>query len=133
MYRRPVVEQPRISNHPKISGLRAKALRPLASEPDSKGSLAVHPHCRASGSSASLSVSHHGCPASERRPRRRSRVPLSAQHLAGRPMHVATAKHVEMQVINGLAAIVARVDDDAIAVLKSGLAGNLRRDGEQMP
>ena len=48
-------------------------------------------------------------------------------------MHGAAPQQVKMQVIDRLAAVVARVDDDAVAVRESCFAGDLCGDGQQMP
>jgi len=52
--------------------------------------------------------------------------------LARRPAHVPAAEQMQMEVMHGLAAIVARIYDDAITVVQLFFARNLRRSGHQV-
>jgi hypothetical protein len=52
--------------------------------------------------------------------------------LAGRPGHVACAEEVEVEVLDGLAAVGAGVDDDAVAVGEVLLAGDFGGGGEEL-
>src|SRR5580700_2145794 len=61
-----------------------------------------------------------------------SRVRVKRWASAGRPFHRATAKQVQMQVIDRLPAVPAAVDDDTIAVGQAKLGSQLLRDEQQI-
>ena len=53
--------------------------------------------------------------------------------LARRPAHGATAQHVDVEVVDGLAAVRPRVDDEAVAVAEVLGAGDLAGGAQQGP
>ena len=53
--------------------------------------------------------------------------------LARRPAHGAAAKHVDVEVFDGLAAIRPRVDDEAVAMVEVLGAGDLAGGAQQGP
>ena len=63
----------------------------------------------------------------------RRRLFLGEDGLAGRPGEAASAEQVKVEVVDGLPAVVAGVDDDAIAAgVELELAGDLGGGGEEM-
>ena len=55
------------------------------------------------------------------------------RYLTGGPRHGSAAEQMQMQMVDGLSAVGAGVDDDAISASEACVAGYLRRLREQMP
>ena len=61
----------------------------------------------------------HGCPSSLR-----DEPVAEGVMLARRPVHLAAAKQMQVEMIDGLAAVLAGVDDDAVAVFEAFFASD---------
>lgn len=61
-----------------------------------------------------------------------NRSPTPGGNSTGGPFHLATAEDVEVEVIDGLAAVGTVVNHDAIAVFESDLGGDSLGGQEQM-
>jgi hypothetical protein len=49
----------------------------------------------------------------------------SSFELAGRPVHRSSAEQVEMQMVDGLSAVISRVDDNAITAIELLASGQV--------
>ena len=52
--------------------------------------------------------------------------------LAGRPGHGPSTEQMEVDVVDGLAAVFAGIDDDTVAAIQFSTAGDLCRHGQQV-